>query len=58
MPNLFTLLKNNDAAKFIPELTISMRLKYVNVNSVKNTENSGDWRQFARFEGDVHQGTS
>ncbi|XP_026824168.1 general transcription factor 3C polypeptide 2 isoform X2 [Ooceraea biroi] len=61
VPNPFTLLKNDDAAKYIPELTISMSVKRVNVGLSKNTEHSdtggqfADWKQFARFEADVHE---
>lgn len=62
VPNAFTLLENNDAAKYLPELTTSMAIKYVNINSAENTENSdniySDWKRFDRFEGDVYKGTA
>jgi len=59
MPNHFTLLENNEAAKYIPELTTSMSIKYVNVGSSRNTENSetDDWKRIARFESDTYKGT-
>jgi hypothetical protein len=60
VPNHFTLLENNDAAKYIPELTTSMSIKYVNASSSRNTENSDndDWKRIARFESDTYKGTS
>lgn len=59
MPNAFTLLENNNAAKYLPELTISMATKNVKFNSSKNVENSnnGDkWKRLNRFESDIYEG--
>lgn len=59
MPNVFTLLRDNDAAKYLPELTSSMAIKCVNVNSSENTEDSvsGNWKRMNRFEGSICGGT-
>lgn len=53
MPNCFTLLGNNDAATYLPELTISMAFKHA--NSSENMENSDDknWMCMNRFESDI-----
>lgn len=59
MPNHFTLLENDDAANYIPQLTVSMSIKTVNGKQLQDNEKSdnSDWKQFARFEGDIHEGT-
>lgn len=57
MPNVFTLLENNNAAKYLPELTISMAIKNVKLNS-QNVENSNNdtWKRLNRFESDIYEG--
>ncbi|XP_011173508.2 uncharacterized protein LOC105205720 isoform X2 [Solenopsis invicta] len=57
MPNCFTLLKNDEAATYFPNLTISMAVKHVGVTSSKNGENSNNdnWIRINRFEGDVYK---
>lgn len=65
MPNAFILLENNSAAKYLPELTISMATKHVKVNSsntssskfVKNS-NDDEWKRLNRFESDIYEGMS
>lgn len=59
MPNAFTLLENNNAAKYLPELTISMATKNVKFDSPKNVENSNNddkWKRLNRFESDIYEG--
>ncbi|XP_029175162.1 general transcription factor 3C polypeptide 2-like isoform X2 [Nylanderia fulva] len=58
MPNAFTLLENNNAAEYLPKLTISMAIKHVKVNSAKFVENSNDeeWKRLNRFESDIYEG--
>lgn len=58
MPNPFTLLENHDAAKYLPELTVSMAIKFVSANSSKNIPNSDDWKHINRFESNVYEGIS
>jgi len=60
MPNAFTLLENNNAIKYLPELTISMAIKNVKLNSSQNEENSNNdtWKRLNRFEGDIYEGRS
>ncbi|KAL6447210.1 hypothetical protein ACFW04_001477 [Cataglyphis niger] len=58
MPTAFTLLENNNAAKYLPELSISMATKNVKLDSSKNVENSynGDkWKRLNRFESDIYE---
>ncbi|XP_018394681.1 PREDICTED: uncharacterized protein LOC108773396 isoform X1 [Cyphomyrmex costatus] len=55
MPNCFTLLKNNDAARYFPELTVSMAFKCVNVNSSKTSSDNDSWKRMNRFEGDIYE---
>ncbi|XP_014470419.1 PREDICTED: uncharacterized protein LOC106742201 isoform X2 [Dinoponera quadriceps] len=57
MPNAFALLKNEDAAKYLPELMSSMAVKFVNANSWKNTDDSvsGNWKRMSRFEGNIYE---
>jgi len=52
-PNCFTLLGNNDAAAYFPELTISMAIKHVNVNSSENIDDN--WKRMNRFESDIYE---
>lgn len=58
MPNCFTLLGDDDAATYFPELTISMAFKNIAVNSSKNVKSSDndDWKRMSRFEGDICEG--
>lgn len=59
MPNAFTLLENNNAAKYLPELTISMAIKNVKLDSPKNVENFNNddkWKRLNRFESDIYEG--
>ncbi|XP_072757038.1 uncharacterized protein [Anoplolepis gracilipes] len=57
MPNTFTLLQDNNAIKYLPELTISMAIKNVKFNSPKDVENSDDdeWKRLNRFESDIYE---
>ncbi|XP_025265210.1 uncharacterized protein LOC105253667 isoform X2 [Camponotus floridanus] len=57
MPNAFTLLENNNAIKYLPELTISMAIKNVKLNSSQNEENSNNdtWKHLNRFESDIYE---
>lgn len=59
MPNNFTLLSNNDVAKYLPEMEISMAIKQVNDNSSKNTRyfDNDKWNRLHRFESDIYDGT-
>ncbi|XP_020282617.1 general transcription factor 3C polypeptide 2-like isoform X2 [Pseudomyrmex gracilis] len=56
MPNNFTLLSNNDVAKYLPEMEISMAIKQVNDNSSKNTRyfDNDKWNRLHRFESDIY----
>jgi len=56
MPNYFTLLENNDAAMYLPELTISMAFKQVNVNLSKTSSDKDNWNRINRFESDIYEG--
>ena len=60
MPNAFTLLENNNAAKYLPELTNSMAMKHETIDSSKNEENSNNdtWKRLSRFESDIYEGLS
>lgn len=59
MPNVFTLLKNDDAAKYLPELTRSIAIKCANTNLSKDTGDSinGNWKRMSRFEGSLYEST-
>lgn len=59
MPNNFTLLSNNDAAKYFPKVEISMAMKQVNDNSSKDTSyfDNDKWNRLRRFESDIYDGT-
>ncbi|XP_011146081.1 general transcription factor 3C polypeptide 2 isoform X2 [Harpegnathos saltator] len=50
-PNIFTLLNNEDAAKYLPELTSSMAIKCVSDNSSDSVSSS--WKHMGRFEGSI-----
>lgn len=57
MPNYCILLGNNDAATYLPELTVSMAIRHVDINSSKNVDSDNDnWIRMNRFEGDVYEG--
>lgn len=61
MPNPFTLLGDNDAAIYLPELTTSMAFKHVDTNPSNEKMKSSDndnWKRMNRFEGDVCEGNS
>lgn len=57
MPNSFTLLEDNAASTYIPELKASMVFKQINTNSSKSADND-NWKRMNRFEGDVCEGNS
>ncbi|XP_070520236.1 uncharacterized protein [Cardiocondyla obscurior] len=60
MPNCFTLLGDNDAVTYLPEVTVSMAFKRIDINSPKNIESSknDNWKQINRFESDICEGVS
>lgn len=57
-PNPFTLLKNDDAAKYLPELELSMRTKKQDVKSEKSSNTEISWKQWRRFEGGFDEGNN
>lgn len=54
-PNQFTLLNNTDAAKYFPELEVSIRTK-VESTSNESHNNEIPWKQWKRFEGGFDTG--
>lgn len=58
MPNTFTLLTNNNAAKYLPEVEISMAMKQMNDDSSNNIKHSDNdkWNRLRRFESDIYDG--
>ncbi|XP_012231814.2 uncharacterized protein [Linepithema humile] len=57
MPNSFTLLRSDDAAKYLPELITSMPFKYANANSSKKGKSdNSDWKHIGRFESNFYEG--
>ncbi|XP_076643238.1 uncharacterized protein LOC143353645 isoform X2 [Halictus rubicundus] len=56
IPNQFTLLKNADVAKYLPQVEVSMKTRTESTNSenLSNTEIS--WKQWQRFEGGFDKG--
>ncbi|XP_076288407.1 uncharacterized protein LOC143212945 isoform X2 [Lasioglossum baleicum] len=55
-PNQFTLLKNADAAKYLPQLEVSMRTRTGSTNSENLSDTETSWKQWQRFEGGFDKG--
>ncbi|XP_018314494.1 general transcription factor 3C polypeptide 2 isoform X2 [Mycetomoellerius zeteki] len=55
VPNCFTLLENDDATMYLPELTISMAFKHENVNLSKTSSDKNNWKRIKRFESDTYE---
>ncbi|XP_015431644.1 PREDICTED: uncharacterized protein LOC107187950 [Dufourea novaeangliae] len=54
-PNEFTLLKNSDAIRYLPQSEVSMRTKTESKQSDKLSDTETTWKQWKRFEGGFDQ---
>lgn len=56
--NHFTLLKNADVAKYLPELEVSMCAKKESAGFEKLSNAEIPWKRWKRFEGGFDEGNS